>query len=45
MATIPIFCEWGPCTLVRRTADITHFLVPVFCEGVGKFQVNVLQLI
>jgi len=45
MATIPVFCEWGPCTLIRHTAHITHFLVPVFGEGAGKFQVNVLQLI
>lgn len=45
MATIPISCEWGPHTLVRHTADITHFFVPVLGEGAGKFQVIVLQLI
>lgn len=45
MATIAIFCEWGPRTLVRHTADITHFLVPVFGEDAGKFQVTVLQLV
>jgi hypothetical protein len=45
MATIPVFCEWVPRTLVRRTADITHFLVPLFGEGAGKFQISVLQLI
>ena len=45
MATIPIFCEWGPRTVVRHTADITHGLVPLFGEGTGKFQVNILQLI
>jgi hypothetical protein len=45
MATIPIFCKWGPHILVKNTADNTNFLVPVFGEGTGNFQVNVLQLI
>jgi hypothetical protein len=45
IATILIFCEWVLRTLVRHTTDSTHFLVPEFGEVVGKFQVNVLQLI
>jgi hypothetical protein len=45
MATIPIFCDWGPHILVKHTEDNTNFLVSVFGESAGNFQVNILHLI